>query len=45
MVKPDNRITNPMNSDTIGLDEINRQLAENNGRLVVVERDHKIEAA
>ena len=27
------------------LDEINRQLAENNGRLVVVERDHKIEAA
>lgn len=45
MAKPDNRITHPMNSDTIGLDEINRQLAENNGRLVVVERDHKVEAA
>lgn len=45
MAKPDNRITYPMNSDTIGLDEINRQLSENKGRLLVAERDRKIEAA
>ena len=45
MAKPDNRITYPMNSDTVGLDEINRQLSENKGRLVIVERDRKIEAA
>lgn len=45
MAKPDNRITCPMNSDTVGLDEINRQLTENHGRLVVVERDRKIEVA